>query len=159
MRKSLIKSVEDSPVKGFERYSKGSIVMCNSCAAPLYKLDGPIALGDKCGRMVDRFKPVTVNDLNDLADREDIDAGVRATLSGWDQAKRAAHVAKIYEPRTGEPMACPICLSAWPQMLSVEKNETYDRAYTVELVTIPPKGQTPIPLRGKQIGTHKGWVH
>ena len=46
MRKSLIKSAEDSPVKGFERYAKGSIVLCHGCAKPIYVLDAGIALGD-----------------------------------------------------------------------------------------------------------------
>jgi hypothetical protein len=149
VRKSLLKSVAESPVKGFERYAKHSIVLCNSCASPLFLLETGISLGDKCGQMADRFKPITIADLNVLAGRDDIDAGVKAMLAGWDQDQRKAHCDKLHEVHTGDPMVCPICTHVFVQVLAVERDEVVDRAYTVELVTIPPFGQQQYPLRGK----------
>lgn len=161
MRDSLKKSIADSPVQGFDRYPKGSIVLCNACALPIFKLEGGIALGDKGGRMADRFKPVTLADLVILADRVDIDAGVRALMNSWTPAERKAHVDKLSTPKAGDAMVCPCCGGGFAQVLSTEKTETIDRAYVLELVTIPPQGfGRPAPIRGRQFrGAHGDWLH
>lgn len=158
MRDSLKKSLADSPAANFERYPKGSIVLCNACALPIFKLDAGITLGDKAGRMANAFKPLSVADLDILADRRDIDAGVRGQVSHWSPAQRLAHVGRLREVRSGDPMTCPCCQSAFVQVLSVEAHEVLDKAYTIELLTIPPSGQT-TAVRGKQIGYYKDWVH
>lgn len=161
MRESLKKSLADSQARNFERYPSGSIVLCNACGDPIFKLEGGIALGDKGGRMAGRFKPVTLADLADLAERRDIDAGVRAKLNTWDLDARKAHLAKLWEPKTGEPMVCPACLGCFVQVLSTEQTETIDRAYVLELVTIPPRGVgRPAPVRGKRFDGERGdWLH
>lgn len=159
MRDSLKKSLADSPVRGFERFPKGSIVICNCCAGPIFKLDQGIALGDKAGRMASAFKPLTLADLETLAAREDIDAGIRATLRSWTPDQRKAHIAKLREVRTGDPMLCPACDKCFVQVLAEEKTEALDKAYTLELLTIPPVGVAPVALKGKQIGATKDWVH
>ena len=51
MRDSLRKSAADSPASGFDQYPKGSIVVCNACAKPIFKLDVSIQLGAGAGRM------------------------------------------------------------------------------------------------------------
>lgn len=158
MRDSLKKSLADSPVSGFERYPSGSVVLCNACCSPLYVLDGAICVGDKSGRMAERFKPLTSQRLTDLAGRDDIDAGVKAMINGWDEDRRKEHLSKLKDVKAGDPMMCPICDGCFVQVVSVEAHEVLDRAYTVELVTIPPSGYIP-PIRGKQLGYTKDWIH
>ena len=159
MRKSLIKSSDDSPVKGFDRYAKGSTVLCQSCAKPIYTLDAGIALGDKAGRMAERFRPISLADLDTLASRRDIDAGVRAMVGGWDLDARKAHCAQIHDLKSGDAMICPICHDVFVQVLAVEKNEVLDKAYTIELMTLPPQGSKPVAVRGKRISATGEWVH
>lgn len=161
MRDSLRKSIADSPVKGFERYPKGSIVLCNACAAPIYKLDAGIELGAKGGRGAQAFKPLALADLEELATRRDVDAGIRGTVAAWTLDKRRAHVAALNEPKAGDPMVCPICAGCFVQILTVEKSETNDRGYVIELLTIPPFGAgVPSAVRGRQFQGDRGdWVH
>jgi hypothetical protein len=154
MRESLRKSLDDQP--GFERYPKGSIVICHSCAKPIFKLDFGIDVGDKVGRCVSAFKPVSTADVESLIGREDIDAGVRAGLAALTPDERTAHLQALHEMRTGDPMVCPCCLGVFVQVLAVTPDEVLDRAYTVELVTIPPDGSTKAwAVRGRK----NLWVH
>lgn len=161
MRDSLKHSLADSPGGGGEsfRYPKGSVVLCNACAVPMAKLDHGIALGDKGGRMVNAFKPLTSADVDTLATREDIDAGIRAWARNLTPASRAAHLGALREYKTGDPMTCPICHGCFVQVIAVERNAVLDRAYVIELVTIPPQGQRLAPVRGKTIGARADWVH
>lgn len=158
MRHSLKQSVKDSPVSGFERYPKGSIVICNACALPIYKLDFGIALGDKGGRSADSFKPLTNVDLIALAHRQDIDAGVVAKVKSLTIEEQQALTGAAV-PKAGDPMMCPSCKGTFPQIVSIEKHEVLDRAYVIELLTIPPHGQKGTAIRGRQIGATKGWLH
>ena len=158
MRESLKKSLSHSPAANWERYPNGSIVLCNACAAPIFRLDGGIGLGDKTGRAAEKFKPLDLVDLESLARREDIDAGVRARVRGWTPDQRKAHLALLRDMRTGDPMLCPVCKNCFVQVVSVTETEALDRSYTVELLTIPPEGGgTPAPLRGKVPG--RDWLH
>jgi hypothetical protein len=160
MRESLKQSVADSPAKEFERYRKGSVVLCNCCAKPIAKLDRGIDLGAKAGQAASAFKPLTLQDLADLGDRRDVDAGVRAAVAAMTPDERRAHVAKLREFKAGDPMACPLCGEAFVQVLAVERTAVLDRAYTIELLTIPPQGAgEPAPVRGRQLGTGKDWLH
>lgn len=161
MRPSLQQSLADSPASGFERYPKGSIVLCNECAAPIYKLDAGIDLGMKGGRAAQAFKPLSLADLTDLATRPDIDAGVRATIASWTPERKHAHLASLDEKKAGDPMICPACHGCFAQVLSVEKTETLDRGYVIELLTIPPFGRArPAPIRGKHFDGNRGdWIH
>lgn len=159
MRNSLKMSVLDSPVTGFERYPKGSIVLCHACSKPIAKLDRGIDLGAKAGRFASAFVPMNHGDLQALADREDLDAGVRAFVTSLTPEQKLAHLAALHEFRSGDPMLCPICGGCFVQVLSVDKSEVLDRAYTIELLTIPPPGQKAIDVRGKTLGYSKDWVH
>ena len=89
MRKSLQKSIDDSIVKNFDRYPKGSIVLCNACALPIFKLDFGIALDDKAGKSVGAFKPVAMADLETLATRQQQHA-----IDQAGEASAAAHAAR-----------------------------------------------------------------
>lgn len=153
MRESVRKSLDDQP--GFERYPKGSIVLCQSCAKPIFKLDYGITVGDKVGRSVNAFKPLSVADMEVLAARADIDAGVRAGIVAWTPEQRAAHVQALHEMRTGDPMVCPCCHGVFVQVLAVTTHEVLDKAYTIELVTIPPDGSKAWAVRGRP----NLWVH
>lgn len=158
MRDSLRKSIGDSPVNGFERYAKGSIIICNACAAPIFKLDHAICLGDKAGKMASAFKPLNLLDLDTLALRDDIDSGVRAFVMAMTVTQRTEFLAKLREVRAGDPMTCPVCAECFVQVIAVDKNELLDLAYTLEMVTIPPSGKT-VPIRGRRIGATAEWVH
>jgi hypothetical protein len=162
MRDSLKKSLTDTPAQGFERYPKGSVIICNACAGPIYKLDRALDLGQGLGRSVGAFKPLTLQDLATLEGREDIDAGVRSFVRGLDLDARKTFVGHLREPRAGEPVLCPVCHDCFVQVLSTEKHELMDLAYTVELLSISPVGQgRPAPIRGRQIGAGPGkeWLH
>lgn len=160
MRDSLKKSAADSPAKGFERYPKGSIVICNNCAKPIFKLDVGISLGEGSGRLARAFKPLSVADLAALAMREDIDAGVGASLRTMTTEQLKAHADLLHEVKPGDPMLCPACHACFVQVLSVERHEVLDKAYTIELLTVPPEGAgKAAPMRGKNLGYGKDWVH
>lgn len=161
VRPSLQKSIADSPVKNFDRYPKGSIVLCNECAAPIFKLDAGLSLGRKAGSAAALFKPLSLADLNDLEMRPDIDAGIRATLLSWTPEQKRLHLSLLTEPKAGDPMICPVCQGCYVQVLSVEKTETIDKGYILELLTIPPYGTAqPAPVRGKRFAGDAGdWIH
>ena len=160
MRDSLRRSLDHTPAAGFERYPKGSIVLCNACAKPIFKLDFALSFGDKAGKTASAFKPLAVADLDDLADRDDIDAGVRATVASMTPSDRTAHVACLREMKAGDPMMCPSCADCFVQVVSVEKTEALDRSYTIELLTIAPRGHgRQSPIRGKRIGATREWIH
>lgn len=160
MRDSLKKSVQDTPAQGFERYLRGSVIICNGCAKPIYRLERGLDLGQGAGRAASAFKPLTLRDLAELAGREDIDAGVLAFVRSMDIDARRAHVAKLRDVAAGEPMLCPLCNDTFVQVLAVEKHEVLDRAYTLELLSIPPAGMgKPAPIRGKRLGVGKDWIH
>jgi len=141
------------------RYPKGSIVLCTACAAPIAILEQGIGLGDKAGRMAQAFAPLRSQDLDTLAAREDIDAGVRAWVRSLTPDQRKTHLEKLHPFKSGDPAICPCCHRGFMQVVSVEKHETMERAYVLQLVTIPPEGQKVMPIRGRQIGQGKGWLH
>lgn len=160
MRNSLKKSVEHSPAQGFERYQKGSIVLCNACSKPIFKLDAAISIGDKSGQLARAFKPFAVADLLTLASREDIDGGILALVRSMTLAQMHAHVALLKEMKTGDPMMCPSCGDCFVQVVSVDHDEVMDKSYTIELLTVPPEGRGKAsPVRGKSIGFNKDWVN
>lgn len=161
MRASLKQSLKDT-IAGDQqdfRYPKGSVVLCTSCALPIAILERGIALGDKAGRMASAFAPLRLADLQRLGGRDDIDAGVRAWVRSLTVPQQKAHVDKLHRFKTGDPAICPCCHRGFMQVLSVERRETLDRAYVLELVTIPPQGQKVVKIRGRQIGANKQWLH
>src|SRR5688572_5196901 len=90
------KSSADSPARQRAHYAAGSIVVCNACARPIYKLERPIGIGQHAGRGASAFKPISMADLADLAERTDIDAGLRTVIAGWTLDQRKAHLATLH---------------------------------------------------------------
>lgn len=160
MRRSLEQSFAHTPVKGFEKYQKGSIILCNACALPIFKLDRSINAADKGGQSASAFVPLSLADLDVLAQREDIDAGVRATVRGMSVEMRIGLISKLRQMHSGDPMMCPVCQDCFVQVVAVDKQEVLDRAFTVELLAIPPEGAgRPAPVRGKRLGTNGEWLN
>lgn len=147
MRESLVQSAQQSP--GFEQYPKGSVVVCNACGKPIFKLDRAISMGDRSGSSASAFKPLGLEDLRDLAYRKDVDAGIQALLRSWTASELVAHCDKLHEVRSGDPMLCPSCECCFVQVLATHRDEVMDKAYVVELVVIPPAGRAPA-IRGRR---------
>jgi hypothetical protein len=112
----------------------------------------------KAGRAVSAFAPISPAILDALADARTVDAGLRAWASSLTTEQRRHHCEGITRPKSGDPMMCPFCLQSFAQVLTSELNDTLDRAYVIELVTVRPFGANPA-IRGLQIGATKGWVH
>lgn len=134
MRTALQRSIARQPQATY--YERGSIVICTSCARPLFRLERGIDVGEKAGRSVSAFVPVTVADLETLRERPDVDAGVRALLRAEPSLRHYAD--RIAAPRTGQPALCPFCQQVFVQGRTSEAADTIDRAFVWELVTIPP---------------------
>jgi hypothetical protein len=158
MRDSLKRSLQHTPAGQFDRYPKGSVVLCNACSLPVFKLDVGISLGDRAGKLASAFKPLSLTDLAELGEREDIDSGVRATVLAMTSLARVDHISKLREMHAGDPMLCPVCHNCFAQVVAVDRHEVLDKSYTVELLTIPPKGQKATAVSGRRIGG-KHWIH
>jgi len=162
MRDSLKKSIDHTPARGFERYPKGSLVLCNACSKPVFRLDVSVSLGEKAGQAARAFKPCSVQDLLTLANREDVDAGILALVRSMTLEQMQAHVASLREMKSGDPMICPACGDCFVQVVSVDREEALDRSYTVEILTIPPQGRM-TAVRGKSVGVNadrgQGWLN
>lgn len=147
-RASVRASIAASPAGNHERYPAGSIVVCVSCAAPIYRLERGIGIGERAGRSADAYKPVRLIDLQQLLAREDVEPGIRAVLAGKTALELKAHCERIPDLRAGDPLACPACGRAFVAARSTEASETRDRGYVIELLTIPPLGQPGTRLKG-----------
>lgn len=126
---------------GAARYPRGSIVVCVSCGKPIYKLDRGIGAGERAGRSVQAFRPVSMADVRAIGRRRDavVDPGIVAAFRAWTPAEVAAHVAALREPRAGDPMVCPVCGDVFARARASEVSDTCDRAYVIELVVLPPE--------------------
>jgi len=119
-------------------YAKNSIVICQHCMKPLYRLTRTIYVSEKANRTVDAYAPITMADIESLIASRGRAAGVAASLREWDQTKRAAHCASIPELRAGSPALCPACKHSFVRVRAPEAGEAADHAYTWELFTVPP---------------------
>jgi hypothetical protein len=158
MRDALKVSERDAP-GGRTRHAAGDLVICTSCAKPLYLLERGINLGDKAGSLVDAFAPVSPAALEALTQSRFADQGVvafaRALLAS---GKVLEFCDRIPRPKKGDPMLCAHCGHVWAQVLSSETADTLDRAYTIELVTIPLVGPAPA-IKGRKVSARDAWVH
>jgi hypothetical protein len=136
---------ESTPRAGTaEGYPAGSIVICQGCLKPLYVLLRGIGPGERAGRSASAFRPFQMKDFARLNDSQD--AGVAGAMAAWSDEDRKTHVDSIPEVKSGSPMLCPCCGASYVRVRAAEAGEVIDRAYVVELVTIPP-GRT---LSGKE---------
>ncbi len=143
MRASLAESLDQRGNRGREvLYPKGSTVLCAACMKPLFTLARNIYSGEKVSRSVDAYRPVSMRDLADLADRMDA-MSVAVLVRYWTPEQRQAHCDHIQAPKTGDPAVCPCCGVSWPRVRSATAEEVLDRAYVWEPVTIPPRADVP----------------
>lgn len=145
MRAALAESIERGPT--MELYPRGAIVCCVSCARPIYRLERSIGIGEKASRAVLALRPVAVSDLEELAQREDVDPGVRAVVRAIPQ--RAHYADTIERPRAGDGAICPKCGGAMIVGRTAETSDTIDRAYVMELHCINPVGHAQARLTRK----------
>jgi hypothetical protein len=141
MREALRDSIAGA-LRETVTYPKGSIVICTSCAKPIFRLERGISAGEKAGRAASAFKPLSIGDMIELQGRAvsgTADAGVIAALRMWTLAQVTDHVKKLHDPKAGDPMVCPACGDVFPQARAAEVSDTQDRAYVVELITVPPR--------------------
>lgn len=129
---------------GVESYPAGSVVLCQGCLKPLYRLERGIGVNETAGRSVDAYRPIQPRDIHALM--ESLDPGVAASLRGWSPESAKAHCDAIPELRAGAPALCPCCGQSFVRVRAVEAGEVLDRAYVMELVTIPPGRQ----IRGRE---------
>lgn len=139
-RQTVQASIAASPGGNHELYPKGSIVICVSCARPVYRLERAIFIGERAGRSADAYRPVRVADLVELRARADVDAGLRTSLNELTTQQLQRLCDTVTPLRAGAPLACPLCGKALVFARSTEAGETNDRAYVLELVTVPPAG-------------------
>ena len=86
-------------------------------------------------------------------------AGLIVWVRSLSPDARKAYLGKLREFVTGDPMLCPLCHGCFVQVLAVERDAVLDKAYVIELVTVPPSGQRGVAVRGKQIGATRDWIH
>lgn len=135
-----------------EGYSKGSIVICQHCLKPLYRLSRGISVGERANRTVDAYVPVDERDLDQLTRSTGRASGVAAVLRAWTPEQRRAHCESIPTLRSGSPALCPACGHSYVRVRAPEAAEVVDQAYTWELFTLPPEAIAP-PLVIRRWGT------
>lgn len=154
-RRTVQDSIAASPAGNHEVYPKGSIVICVSCAAPIYRLERGIYVGEKAGRSAEAYRPVRVQDLLELRGREDLDAGLKTIIASMSTAQMKRHCDRIRTLVAGDPLVCPSCTRSFVAVRSsanpAEAGETLDRAYVIELLTVPPVGQKGALLHGGKV--------
>lgn len=155
MRRALLASLQRPGA--VDAYPKGAIIICASCGHPIYRLERGLSVGEKASRMVDAFRPVTPADLEALAGRTDVDAGVRAICLALTPQQRKAYCDALTAPRMGQPAICPRCKEAFIQGRTVEVSDTTDRAFVWEPLAIMPVGMDSPGIRGGRI--HGGRIH
>ena len=146
MRAGLVAANETAP-NPLDGYPKGSTVICAHCFVPLYVLERGIYPGDKVGRSIDAYAPISVSQLNQL--RRDVPS-VQAALKTWTDEEVREHCERILRPYTGMPAACPACQRSFMQVFAPDSSEVIDHAYTWRLVTIPPMSEA-YPVRSSRV--------
>ena len=153
MRAGLKASLAMSP--HFEGYPAGSIVVCSDCWKPVYVLERGIGPGDKGGRAASAFRPLTRADCAALLTRSDLDPAWQGLFRTWCESPAVRTLLDAPRPRAGSEATCPLCAGPFLKSRAVERSETVDRGYVLEMVTIPPEA------RGlhRWLGRATRWVH
>jgi hypothetical protein len=146
MRQALDDALRLSPVQSTDVvYPTGSIVVCYSCGKPLYTLQGNIYLGEKPSRSAWKYAPITVDTLRALMDRTDLDAGLRASIKLMSVDEQRMHCEKVPSLKAGDWLDCPACQKPFVFVRTSQNAdgaaEFIDRAYVIQLATIPPVGK------------------
>lgn len=123
-------------------YPRGSIVVCYHCGKPLYKLQQAIFYGEPLGRSAWKYAPVSMKDLQALADRSDLDPGQRAAIRAMSLEDQRTHCQQIPEMKAGDFLDCSSCQRSFAFVQTNEASAFADKGYQVTLAVIPPKGQS-----------------
>lgn len=153
MRASLKASLATDP--GFDGYPAGSIVVCNDCWKPIFVLERGLAPGDKAGRAASAFRPLRLLDLRALVQRPDLDPTWQTLLARWCGTPAVYRLLHASRPRAGDAATCPICEGPFLRVRTVERADTIDQAYVLEMVTIPP---APSRTPHRWLGRLTRWV-
>lgn len=146
MRAGLVAAAASAP-NTLDGYPKGSTVICAHCFVPLYRLERGISPGEKTGRTVDAYAPLSPADVSRL--RRDVPS-VQAALKTWTDEQVREHCDRIMRPHTGMPAICPACQRSYMQVFAPDSAEVIDHAYTWRLVTIPPLSDA-YPIRSSRV--------
>jgi hypothetical protein len=143
MSDALLRMTPNVPVE--VAYPQGSIVVCRECSKPIYRLQRSIHVGEPAGRTAWKYAPVTVEDLNALIERRDLEPGQRAAIKAMSLEDRITHCQNIPTFKAGDFQDCPACKKQFstgfiPQGASVE--QFGDKGFQIYLHTIPPPGQS-----------------
>jgi hypothetical protein len=146
MRQGLQEALQTSPVQSADvAYPTGSIVVCYACGKPLYRLQANIYVGEKPSRSAWKYAPITVADLQTLTARMDLDAGIRASIKFMSAEDQRTHCEQIPTLKAGSFLDCPSCTKpfvfARTSSTAEGKAEFTDRAFVIQLATIPPTGK------------------
>ena len=153
MRAGLKASLALAP--HFEGYPAGSIVVCSDCWKPVYVLERSLSPGDKGGRAASAFRPLTLTDCRALIGRPDLDPAWQRLFQAWCETAAVMTLLDAPRPRAGSEATCPLCHGPFLKSRAVERSETVDRGYVLEMVTIPPM---PRGLH-RWLGETTRWVH
>lgn len=126
-----------------EGYAKGSVVICQHCLKPLYRLTRSISVGERANRTADAYRPISVIDLEAMTAFRGRSAGVSAAIRSWTPEQRLEHCQQIPALKSGSPALCPACQHSFVRVRAPERGEVVDQAYTWELFTIPPEQAVP----------------
>lgn len=146
LRDGQIRALRFSPnPQEDELYPKGSIVVCYACGKPLYKLQAAIFVTDKPSRTAWKYAPVSLADLQTIIARTDLDPGLRAAIKFMTPDEQRAHVEKIPTLKAGDALTCSACGGSFVFGRTSEtqdgRAEFTDRAFVIQLATIPPVGK------------------
>lgn len=155
MRQALEDALRLSPVPSTDVvYPAGSIVVCYSCGKPLYRLQASICRGEKSSRSAWKYAPVRVEELQALMARTDLDAGIRASIRYLSVDDQRLHCERIPTLTAGDMLDCPACQKPFVFARTSSNqdgvSEFTDRAYVLQLATIPPVGKArPLTRAGR----------
>jgi hypothetical protein len=146
VRQALDDALRLSPVPTLDvAYPSGSVVVCYACGKPLYTLQGNIYVGEKPSRSAWKYAPVRLEQMIALSERTDLDPGIRASLKVMSVDDQRLHCESIKSLKAGDFLDCPACKKSFVYVRTSTGSEGAaeftDRAYVLQLATIPPVGQ------------------
>ncbi len=146
MRQALEDALRLSPVPSVDvAYPAGSIVVCYACGKPLYVLEGNIYAGEKPSRSAWKYAPIKMEHLQHLMQRTDLDAGLRAAIKFLSVEDQRTHCESIPSLKAGDTLDCASCKQPFVFARTSQNSdgpaEFTDRAYVIQLATIPPVGK------------------
>jgi hypothetical protein len=145
MRQGLQDALRLSPVPSADvAYPSGSIVVCYACGKPLYKLQAAIYVGEKPSRSAWKYAPISMADLQTLIARTDLDPGIRAAIKFMTVEEQRLHCERIPTLKAGDRLDCASCQQSFvfgrTSSNADGAAEVLDRAFVIQLATIPPVG-------------------